>query len=305
MLLFEDRERNAVLPLIEMAFGEDLGNVGDLTCRSLIPQSARAEVLVVARHRGVFAGGPVAELVFARLDPQVVYRQEIPDGSALSPGTRVATVSGALCSLLTGERTCLNFLTHLSGIATLTRRFVEAVQPFPVRILDTRKTHPGWRVLEKYAVRAGGGTNHRMGLFDGCLIKDNHLAAWAEESRLSSKPPTIAEAIRQARSSVSDDVPVEVEVDTLDQLRDALEGSPDIVLLDNMTPAQLRQAVAIRDRMQPNVLLEASGGITLETIREIAQTGVERISIGALTHSAPACDLAFDWSALLNSGQPA
>lgn len=297
MPTFDERERSAASPLIQMAFAEDLKDRGDLTCQALIPEDARAEVLVVARQEGVLAGGPVAELVFAQLDREVVFRQDVPDGSTLSPGTRVATVSGRLRSLLTGERTALNFLTHLSGIATLTKRFVDAVKPNPVQILDTRKTHPGWRVLEKYAVRAGGGTNHRMGLYDGCLIKDNHLAGWAAES----DSPSIAEAIRQARGQLGEGVPVEVEVDTLDQLRDALEAKPDIVLLDNMSPAELREAVAIREQLQPGVLLEASGGITFQTVGEIAKTGVERISIGALTHSAPACDLAFDWSATIRT----
>jgi nicotinate-nucleotide pyrophosphorylase (carboxylating) len=202
----------------------------------------------------------------------------------------VATVTGPLDKLLIGERTMLNFLTHLSGIATLTRRFVDAVAGTKAQILDTRKTLPGYRVLEKYAVRCGGGTNHRMGLYDGVLIKDNHLAAW-------TKSESIADAIRTARRK-SPGVSIEVEVDTLEQLREALKGQPEIVLLDNMTPARLREAVAIRDALngQPQVLLEASGGVALETVREIALTGVERISIGALTHSAPALDLAFDWS---------
>ncbi len=296
---YDDRERRAAGRLIELAFAEDLDEAGDLTCQALIPDSARAEVLVVARQRGVLAGGPVAMQVFSTLDPQVVWTPEASDGTELSAATCIAKVAGPLRSLLTGERTALNFLTHLSGIATLTHRFVEAAQPADVEILDTRKTHPGWRILEKYAVRAGGGTNHRMGLFDGCLIKDNHLAAWEAEQSSSSTKPSIAEAVRQARVNVGNNVSVEVEVDTLDQLRDALAGSPDIVLLDNMPPEVLREAVAIRNELGPQVLLEASGGITLETIAGIAKTGVERISIGALTHSAPACDIAFDWSGLL------
>lgn len=292
-LSFDEREREAAEPLIEMALAEDLKQIGDLTSQALIPESALAEVLVMARQDGVLAGGPVAEQVFGILDPTVTWQQEAPDGAVLTVGACIAKVSGPLRSLLTGERTALNFLTHLSGIATLTRKFLEAAQPTTAKILDTRKTHPGWRVLEKYAVQAGGGVNHRMGLFDGCLIKDNHLAAWRT---LFSKEKSIAEAVREARRFVRDRVSVEVEVDSLDQLRDALEGQPDIVLLDNMTPNQLREAVTIRNEKQPQVQLEASGGITLETIPEIAQTGVERISIGALTHSAPACDIAFDWS---------
>ncbi len=299
MPTYEDRERRAAGRLIELAFAEDLDEAGDLTCQALIPESARAEVLVMARQPGVLAGNPVAEQVFSTLDPQVVWSPEVSDGTELSTGMCIAKISGPLRSLLTGERTALNFLTHLSGIATLTHRFQEAVKPAEVKILDTRKTLPGWRVLEKYAVRAGGGTNHRMGLFDGCLIKDNHLAAWGAEESSNSTQPKIAEAVRQARLRVGHDVSIEVEVDTLDQLPDALAGSPDIVLLDNMPPDVLREAVAIRDELRPHVLLEASGGITLETIGAMAQTGVERISIGALTHSAPACDIAFDWSGLL------
>lgn len=298
---FEEREQKAAAFLIDLALKEDLDQAGDLTCQTLIPETARAEVWVMARQDGVLAGGPIARQVFASLDPQVSWQTETPDGAQLTAGTRVAKVSGPLGSLLTGERTALNFLTHLSGIATLTRRFVEAVQPEKVDILDTRKTHPGWRVLEKYAVRAGGGKNHRMGLFDGCLIKDNHLAAWNALSQSSTAGAPIAEAIRQARSRLQPGLPVEVEVDTLDQLRDALAGKPEIVLLDNMTPSQLKEAVALRNANQPNVLLEASGGISLESIAEIARTGVERISIGALTHSAPACDIAFDWAEFFKS----
>lgn len=298
---FDEREQQAAAPLIDLALKEDLNQAGDLTCQTLIPETAQAEVWVTARQDGVLAGGPVARRVFASLDPGVSWQTETPDGARLTAGTCVAKVSGPLRSLLTGERTALNFLTHLSGIATRTRQFVDAVQPEKVDILDTRKTHPGWRVLEKYAVRAGGGKNHRMGLFDGCLIKDNHLAAWNALSQSSKNEAPIAEAIRQARARLQSGLPVEVEVDTLDQLRDALAGKPEIVLLDNMTLSQLKEAVALRNANQPKVLLEASGGITLETVAEIARTGVERISIGALTHSAPACDIAFDWADFLKS----
>ena len=297
ILTFDKPEREAAAKLIKLALAEDLDERGDLTCQALILETAAAEVAVVTRQTGVLAGSPVAKQVFAALDPEVAWTQESGDGASLGSGQRIATVSGPLRSLLTGERTALNFLTHLSGIASLTRRFVEAAGSAQVKILDTRKTHPGWRVLEKYAVRAGGGTNHRMGLFDGCLIKDNHLAAW--NALAQNAPGTIAEAIRQARSKLGKGVPVEVEVDTLEQLRDALAGGPDIVLLDNMPAAMLREAASIRDSIDPDVLLEASGGISLETISEIAQTGVERISIGALTHSAPALDIAFDWSGFL------
>lgn len=287
-LTFTKSERRAAERLIEWALEEDLDQAGDLTCQALIRPEEQATVLVVARRPGVLAGVPVARMVFERIDPAVRWETRVEDGTRLAPGTVVASVSGPLRSLLMGERTALNFLTALSGVATLTRRFVDAVQGTRAKILDTRKTWPGWRALQKYAVRAGGGTNQRLGLYDGILIKDNHLAAWTESA-------SIADAIRAARKSAPPGVTVEVEVDTLDQLRDALAGRPDIVLLDNMDPPTLRQAVQLRDQLAPDVLLEASGGVTLDTIAAIAQTGVERISIGALTHSAPALDLAFDW----------
>ncbi len=265
----------------------------DLTCAALVDPAATAMIDVVIRHEGVLAGVRVAELVFERLDPTVSWQTRRYDGTAVGAGDVVARVSGPLRSLLIGERTALNFLMHLSGVATQTRRFVEAIAGTKAVILDTRKTLPGWRLLEKYAVRCGGGTNHRMGLSDGVLIKDNHLEAWAAASGAESH--SIAAAVRQARSRSPKEVSIEVEVDTLEQLRDALTGMPDIVLLDNMNPTQLRDAVKLRDELAESVRLEASGGITLANVREIAETRVDRISIGALTHSAPALDIAFDW----------
>lgn len=263
----------------------------DLTCAALIDPSATATINVVVRRDGVLAGGPVAELVFGRLDPTVRWKSIIADGAQVTGQTVVARASGSLRSLLIGERTTLNFLMHLSGVATQTAKFVEAVAGTKAVILDTRKTLPGWRALEKYAVRCGGGTNHRMGLHDGVLIKDNHLAAWVS----GQANATIADAIRQARVVSPNGIAIEVEVDTLEQLRDALDGEPDIVLLDNMGPPTLRDAVRLRDQVAPTTRLEASGGITLSNVREIAETGVDRISIGALTHSVPALDIAFDW----------
>lgn len=292
-LQFGPAEEAAARPLISLALAEDLGEAGDLTCQALIEPEERARVDVVARRRGVLCGSPVAERVFAQLDPEVTWHTYVRDGCVVEPGVVVASALGPLRSLLSGERTALNFLTHLSGIATLTRQFVEAVVRTDAFILDTRKTHPGWRVLEKYAVRCGGGTNHRMGLYDGILIKDNHLAAWAGHG-------SVAEAVRAARQA-SPHVPVEVEVDTLEQLADALQGGPDIVLLDNMNSDMMREAVRLRDDRAPSVRLEASGGITLGNVAEIARTGVDRISIGALTHSAPALDLAFDWPSAATS----
>jgi nicotinate-nucleotide pyrophosphorylase (carboxylating) len=231
-------------------------------------------------------------MVFAAVDRAVKVELLIGDGSAVRRGIAAAVVTGPTRSLLIGERTSLNFLTHLSGIASLTQAFVDRVQGTKALILDTRKTLPGWRLLEKYAVRCGGGTNHRFGLYDGVLIKDNHLAACAGLSH----GITIADAIRRARATSPDGTPIEVEVDSLEQLRSALAADPDIVLLDNMPPAMMREAVAIRDAAAPAVKLEASGGVSLETVGEIAKSGVDRISVGALTHSAPALDIAFDWA---------
>ena len=294
---FGTSEQSAAETLIALALSEDLSSVGDLTCAALIQPDEQAAVQVVARQAGILAGSPIGRRVFTRLDPSVRWKTHQRDGERILPGTAVATAIGPLRSLLIGERTMLNFMTHLSGIATMTQRFVDAVRGTRAEILDTRKTLPGWRLLEKYAVRCGGGTNHRMGLYDGVLIKDNHLAAWTESD-------SIASAVETARQRSPAGISIEVEVDTLDQLSDALRGGPDIVLLDNMDVATLRQAVNIRDHTAPRVLLEASGGVTLETVAAIAQTGVERISVGGLTHSAPALDLAFDWKTRIQGAQP-
>ena len=285
---FGNSEQSAARQLVEMAFAEDLSTAGDLTCRALIDANQQGSVQVVARTDGVLAGSPIGRMVFAKLDENIRWSAQRSDGERVTHGTVIAIVAGPLQSLLVGERTMLNFMTHLSGIASLTRKFVDAVSGTRAKILDTRKTLPGWRQLEKYAVRCGGGTNHRMGLFDGVLIKDNHLAAWTRSA-------SIADAIRTARTRSPSGVPIEVEVDTIVQLKDALQGAPDIVLLDNMNIDQLIESVAIRDRMAPAVQLEASGGVTIDTVAGIARTGVERISVGALTHSAPGLDLAFDW----------
>jgi len=300
-LVFTPEERGNAVTLLKAALQEDLADTGDLTCRALIEPHLQAEVRIVARHPGVIAGLPIGALVFETLDSTVSWFSDVEDGTRVEAGQTVARVAGTLSSILIGERTALNFLCHLSGIATLTRRFVDAVNGTRAVILDTRKTLPGWRRLAKYAVRAGGGTNHRMGLYDGVLIKDNHIAAWSRQVGNSA----LAGAVRQARAYVLHQndarltASIEVEVDTLSQFRDVLNGEPDIVLLDNMTPAQLREAVAIRDRDAPSVKLEASGGITLDTIRAVAETGVDRISIGALTHSAPVFDLGFDFDRMI------
>jgi nicotinate-nucleotide pyrophosphorylase (carboxylating) len=289
---FTDRARRCAAALLAAALQEDLNERGDLTTHAVISPEQRGRVQIVARRAGVLAGLPTTRMVFDAVDPDLELALHAADGDRLTAGECVATLSGRMESLLIGERTALNFLTHLSGIATLTRRFVDAVAGTGVQILDTRKTLPGWRGLQKYAVTCGGGSNHRIGLFDGVLLKDNHLAAWRQQSG----QPSIAAAVQQARRRSPADSPIEVEVDSLGQLRDALAGAPDIVLLDNMPPSMLRDAVDLRNRLAPGVRLEASGGVTLDTVRSIAESGVDRISIGALTHSAPALDLAFDWA---------
>lgn len=287
---FSERDRAAAQTLIRLGLLEDLGDAGDLTTQAMVPGDQPGGVAIVARGTGVVAGLPIAQMVFAEIDPDVQFDALIDDGGKVSHGSVVAIVRGSAKSLLTGERTALNFLTHLSGIATLTARFVAKVEGTKAQILDTRKTHPGYRLLEKYAVRCGGGVNHRIGLYDGVMIKDNHIAAWTNETNRGD----LALAIREARE-LHPQVPIEIEVDTLEQLEKALPGEPDFVLLDNMPATQLEKAVQLRNRIAPNVLLEASGGINLDTVSIAAQIGVDRISIGALTHSAVALDLGFDW----------
>jgi nicotinate-nucleotide pyrophosphorylase (carboxylating) len=272
--------------LVALALDEDLGP-GDITTQVCLAAGRPGRGAIVARQSGVVAGLWLAKMVYERIDPSVVVTLKSADGDAVEAGRELAVVTGPAASLLTGERTALNFLQRLSGIATLTRRFVEAVRGTKAVICDTRKTTPGWRHLEKYAVRCGGGTNHRLGLYDMVLIKDNHIA-------LSGRP--IDKLVAEARARVGPQFKIEVEVDTLDQLRAVLPLPVDFILLDNMTAAQMCQAVALRDQLRPGgaPLLETSGGVTLQTVREFAETGVDRISVGALTHSAPALDIALD-----------
>ncbi len=287
--MFTHAEAAACRRLVEWALAEDLGKEGDLTSQAVIPAHLKGSAVLVARTPGVLAGLPAVEIVLTGVDGQLGLQRHHEDGDLLAAGDNIATIVGPMRSLLEAERTALNFLQRLSGVATQTRRYVDAVAGLPCCILDTRKTTPGWRLLEKYAVRCGGGHNHRMGLFDGVLIKDNHLAALG--------PPTsfIAEAVRLARDRYGTRVPLEIEVDNLAQLDVALRAGPDMILLDNMGPADLREAVRRRDAVAPGVLLEASGGIALAGLRDVAETGVDRISVGALTHSAPALDIGLDY----------
>lgn len=289
---FGPNEASAAGRLLTAALQEDLGTRGDLTSGVTLPAAAVGRVNVVARQDGVVAGLPIIAAVCERVE-KTIEVQTVQDGDPVRPGSVVASLSGNVRGLLTAERTVLNFLTHLSGIASLTSRFVAQTAGTSAKILDTRKTLPGWRFLAKYAVRCGGGVNHRFGLHDMVLIKDNHIAAW----RQSHAAHGLHDILTGVRDAVGGEVPVMVEVDTLQQLEDVLSGRPDYVLLDNMSNAQLREAVAIRNAAGPGVQLEASGGVTLETVAGIAETGVDRISVGALTHSAPNLDLGFDWHA--------
>ncbi|HMP03336.1 MAG TPA: carboxylating nicotinate-nucleotide diphosphorylase [Gemmatales bacterium] len=282
-------EAQAADTLIALALAEDLDHAGDLTSQAVIPADGSGVARFVARSAGVIAGLPIAAAVFARLDARCDFTPLVADGTAVAAGTVVAEVAGPLRALLTAERTALNFVQRLSGIASLTQRFVAAVQGLPCQVLDTRKTLPGWRRLEKYAVRCGGGTNHRQGLFDAVMLKDNHLAA------IGGGAGAVRRGVDAARAEYDRSVPIEVEVETFDQLDAALAAQPDIIMLDNMDVGMLRAAVARRDDQAPSVRLEASGGISLQNIRAVAETGVDLISIGALTHSAPALDVALDF----------
>ena len=267
--------------LLEAALAEDLGGAGDLTSNAILPPRARANASVATREPGVLAGLGVAAEVFRLVDPEVGFVLEGADGQTAAAGSIVARVEGSARSVLTAERTALNLLGRLSGIATATRAVVEAVEGTSARVVCTRKTTPGLRALEKYAVRCGGGANHRFGLHDAVLIKDNHLAVAG----------SVAEAVRRVRSVVGHLVAIEVEVDTLEQLREALEQEVDAVLLDNMPPDVLRQAVRIT---AGRAITEASGRITPETARAVAETGVDLLSIGWLTHSARSLDVGLD-----------
>ncbi len=265
--------------VVAAALEEDLGDGIDVTTAAVVDGNLSGEARIVARAAGVLAGTEAAALVFELVDPSCGYVAVSKDGARLGPGDEVARITGPLSAILTGERTSLNFLQRLSGIATLTRRYTDALAPFPkVTLLDTRKTTPGLRLLERAAVRAGGGRNHRDGLWDAILIKDNHVAAAGG----------VAAAVQRARRA---SMPIEVEVDSLEQLSEALQAGAETILLDNMSAAEMRRAVEIT---AGRAKLEASGGMTLERAVAAAQAGVDRISVGALTHSAPALDLSLE-----------
>ncbi len=268
-------------PIVRAALAEDLGGAGDITSAACIDADATLSVAFASRQPGAIAGLDCARLAFAALDPDATFEAVLADGDRVEPGSVLASVNGNARSILSAERVALNLLGRLSGVASLTATYVEHITHTRARIIDTRKTTPGLRMLEKYAVRCGGGANHRFGLDDAVLIKDNHVAACGG----------VGEAVRRARAHVGHMVKIEVEVDTLAQLHEALAERPDIVMLDNFSLEDLHEAVRLADH---RVVLEASGGVNLRTVRAIAETGVDLISVGALTHSAPVLDIGLD-----------
>ena len=265
---------------MERALDEDIGH-GEFACGALFPEGAEIRARILAKQEGVVAGLPVAELTLRLLDPNLAWKAAKEDGQKIGRGETVVELRGDLRAILMGERTALNFLQRMSGIATLTSKFVEAVAGLPVKILDTRKTAPGLRLLDKYAVRAGGGFNHRFGLHDGAMLKDNYIAAAGGIER----------AVRTLRERGSPTIKIEVEVENLGEVEQALRAGADIVMLDNMAVPEMAKAVELA---RGKAIVEASGGISLENVREVAATGVDLISVGALTHSVQALDLSLE-----------
>ena len=271
--------------IIDLGLAEDIGT-GDVTTMATVPVDARSSARLVAKAEGVLSGVEVARAVFQRVDPTVRWETCMPDGRQVPEGTVIAEIEGPSHAMLIAERTALNLVQHLCGIASLTARYVDAVEGTGACIIDTRKTLPGLRVLEKAAVRHGGGRNHRVGLSDGVLIKDNHLAAIGGDDR-------VTRAIAAARAAVSHTLRVEVEVTTLEEVREAVDAGADAILLDNMGIEEMREAVMI---VGGRCLTEASGGVNLATVRLVAETGVDLISVGRLTHSAPALDISLQFA---------
>jgi len=277
---FSIKENILIDKIIEQALLEDIGT-GDITTEFIIPSNLKAKGIIKTSEEGVVAGLDIACLVFQKLDSEIIFQEKTKDGKKVARGKELAEITGPARTILKGERVALNFLQRMSGIATITSKFCQEVKDFPVRIVDTRKTTPGLRILEKYAVHMGGGYNHRFGLYDAVLIKDNHIAVAGG----------IKSAVNSVRKQISHTVKIEVEVENLSQLQEALEMKVDIVMLDNMSLDMMREAVNIA---KGKVLIEASGGITLDNVREVAQTGVDLISIGALTHSVKSLDISME-----------
>ncbi|MBU5356318.1 carboxylating nicotinate-nucleotide diphosphorylase [Paenibacillus barcinonensis] len=262
---------------------EDVG-AGDVTTSVTIPTGSESKAVIHAKDQGIIAGMPIAELVFQVVDPALRYTAKVSDGDTVHPGTILAEVEGSTHSLLTGERLALNLLQRMSGIATRTRSYVDALEGLKTRLVDTRKTTPGHRLLEKYAVRVGGGANHRFGLYDAVMIKDNHIKGAGG----------ITEAVQRARAVIPHTMTIEVETENLAQVQEALHAGADIIMLDNMQPDRMREAVALIREQAPHVKVEASGNVSLQTIRGIAETGVDVISVGRLTYSFESLDISLD-----------
>lgn len=277
---FSIKENIIVDKIIERGLLEDIGT-GDVTTKSIIPSNLKAKGIIKTSEEGVVAGLGIACLVFKKLDSDITFQEKIKDGTKVARGKVLAEITGPARTILKGERVALNFLQRMSGIATITSKFCQEVKDFPARIVDTRKTTPGLRILEKYAVRMGGGYNHRFGLYDAVLIKDNHIAVAGG----------IKSAVNSVRKQISHTVKIEVEVENISQFQEALEMKVDIIMLDNMNLDTMKEAVKMA---KGKVLIEASGGITLEKARKIAQTGVDLISIGALTHSVKSLDISME-----------
>jgi len=286
----EQDEQGALQTLIKSAKHEDLRTAGDITSKALVPEHQQATARVVARRSGRLAGLALLPHLIMHYDEAIDTTETLRDGDTLEPGSEIVQLAGPLCSILALERVLLNFLSHLSGIATQTARYVDAVAGTRAKIYDTRKTIPGLRKLAKYAVRCGGGFCHRIGLYDAILVKDNHIAHIPPDELADQ----LSAAISKARHQSAPPHFVEVEVDTMDQLNTVLPLDIDIVLLDNMPADQMHQAVELRDRINAKVQLEASGGVTLGSVPDIARTGIDRIAVGALTHSVPALDIGLD-----------
>ena len=285
--------------ILRLAIREDLDRSVDLTTMAIVPPGVSGSASLISRSHGVAAGIDLIDEMLAELDAKIQWDQRVGDGEVIEPGQVLSVLNGDARDLLTCERTILNVICRLSGVASLTRRYVDAVRGTKARVYDTRKTTPGWRRLEKYAVRCGGGHNHRLGLYDGILIKDNHLASRAAANGELLDP---GQAVAMAKAFVASGAVkfeqppmIEIEIDRISQLESALGAGPNIILLDNMSCELLSQCVAIRDTLASGVELEASGGVNLGTIGGIAATGVDRISVGALTHSAPVHDIGLDW----------
>lgn len=278
---------DAIRAQIRAWLAEDIGS-GDITTMATVPQGHRSSGIIHAKASGVAAGMPLARIVFETVDPSLAFEAKIADGTFLEKGTVLAVVEGSTHSILTGERLALNLLQRLSGIATQTKVYADAAAGYPVKIADTRKTTPGHRTLEKYAVRIGGGYNHRYGLYDAVMIKDNHIKAAGG----------ITEAVRAAKSRAPHTMKIEVEAESLGQAEEAAKAGADIVMLDNMPTDRLREAVARVRELAPHVLLEASGGVRPERVKELAAAGVDIISVGSLTHSFQALDISLDLNAI-------